>query len=121
MNKILLALSALSLCSCNTLSALSQLPASPAAVCDRTLLDEQAGTGVELGYKAWRVGMELAVDSGKLHGAAATKIAAIDNQLFAGTVAVQTAYKACNAASYKQAISSAQATLVAATKALKGN
>lgn len=118
---IAIILSLLFLTGCAAVSALSSLPASPAAVCDRTLLDEQAGTGVELGYKAWRVGMELAVDSGKLHGAAATKIAKIDNQLYAGTVAVQTAYSTCNAASYRQAISKAQATLVAATNALKGN
>jgi hypothetical protein len=118
---ILIAAASLALAGCATDSvggALSSIPASPSVVCDRTTIDEQAGTAVELGYALFRTAGELAVDTGKLKGAAATKVRALDNQLFAATVAVQNAYATCNAASYKAAIASANAALKSANAAL---
>lgn len=115
------ALAALALCSCSvadTAAAVGGLPSSPSVVCDKSTMDEQSGTAVELGYALFRTAGELAVDTGKLHGAAATRVKALDNQLFAATQAVQSAYATCNAASYKAAIDSANAALKAANAAL---
>lgn len=99
-------------------AAVVGLPASPAAVCDRSTLDEQAGTAVELGYKLFRTGTELGVDLGVIKGQRATYFANLDNQIFTGTQAVQQAYAACNAASYKAAIANANALLKTAQAAL---
>lgn len=117
-----LAAMALALPACATPGG-SPIPGSPSQVCDKSTLDERGGTAVELGYKAFRIAMELAVDSGQLKGQAAANVAALDNQLFSATQAVQSAYASCNAASYGEAIDKANAALAAATAALpkKGN
>lgn len=126
MRKILLiaACLALPLTSCSAASladagaAVVGLPSAPVAVCDRSTMDEQAGTAVELGYKLFRTGVELAVDLGTIKGQRATYFANLDNQLFAGTTAVQQAYATCNAASYKAALAHANNLLKTAQAAL---
>lgn len=102
----------------DTAAAVAGLPSSPAAVCDRSTMDEQAGTAVELGYKLFRTGVELATDLGSIKGQRAVYFANLDNQLFAGTQAVQQAYAACNAASYKAALDHANSLLKTAQAAL---
>ncbi len=87
------------------------LPASPAAVCDRTGWDESGGQLVELGYRLFRTGGEALVDAGKIKGARATQVRALDMKLFDATVLVQTAYKTCNAADYAVAIVYAKSLL----------
>jgi hypothetical protein len=115
---------ALPLTSCSAASladagaAVVGLPSAPVAVCDKSKLDEQAGTGVELGYKLFRTGVELATDLGAVKGQRAVYFANLDSQLFAGTQAVQLAYATCNASSYKAAVESAQALLKTAQAAL---
>jgi hypothetical protein len=99
-------------------AAVAGLPSSPSVVCDRSTLDEQAGQAVELGYKLFRTSVELLTDVGYIKGARATKLASIDNQAFAATQAVQSAYKTCNATSYKVAIDQAKAVLAQANAAL---
>lgn len=81
-------------------------------------MDEKAGTAVELGYKLFRTAGELAVDLGRVKGATATRIRALDNQLFAATQAVQNAYATCNASSYAAALTKANDALAAANAAL---
>jgi hypothetical protein len=115
---------ALPLTSCSAASladagaAVVGLPPAPVAVCDKSTMDEQAGTGVELGYKLFRTGSELATDLGVIKGQRAVYFAKLDSQLFAGTQAVQLAYATCNAASYKAAVADAQALLKIAQAAL---
>lgn len=99
-------------------AAVIGLPSSPAAVCDRSTLDEQAGTAVELGYKLFRTGVELATDMGTIKGQRAVYFANLDNQIFTGTQAVQQAYATCNAASYKSALAHANDLLKTAQAAL---
>lgn len=126
MRKLLMIAACLALpltsCSAATLAdagaAVVGLPAAPVVVCDRSTMDEQAGTAVELGYKLFRTGTELAVDLGAIKGQRAVYFAKLDAQLFAGTQTVQYAYRTCNAASYKQAIAEANALLKIAQAAL---
>lgn len=112
-----LAALALALPAC-TPGSIGAVPASPSAVCDRTGWDERAGTAIELGYKLFRTAGELGVDLGRIKGATATRIRALDNQLFAATQAAQSAYATCNAASYSAAIAEATRLLAEANAAL---
>lgn len=113
---ILIAAAGLALSGCSALG--TGIPSSPSAVCDKSTLDETGGQLVELGYRLFRTAGELAVDSGKLKGAAATRVRVLDNQLFAATQAVQSAYATCNASSYAAAIEQAKALLANANAAL---
>lgn len=119
------AVAALAVASCGPLAAISAvasaIPSAPVQVCDRTQWDENGGQLVELGYKAWRLSVKLGVQTGFVHGALATQTAKLDNQLFAATQAVQTAYSACNAASYKAAIAKAKDLLAHANAAMGAN
>lgn len=100
----LIILGALMLPGC-ALTGAAGLPSSPAAVADRTVLDEQIGAGAEAAYKAERLALELAVDAGLLKGANAAKAAAIDNQAYAALKLVRASYSAANAKGYTSAAS----------------
>jgi hypothetical protein len=118
---LLVAAASLVLPSCSVADAaagVAGLPSSPSQVCDRTGWDETGGQLVELGYQLFRTAGELGVDLGKIKGPTATRVRALDSQLFALTQAVQNAYAACNAASYKEAIEKAKAALAAGNAAL---
>lgn len=109
------------LTACAPMAALGGIPASPATVANTTVLDEQVGQGVELAYAAFRTGLEIAVDAGRLKGAAATRAAVLDNRAFAATQAVQAAYRAGNSDGYLAAAKEARAAIAAALAAIKGN
>lgn len=91
----------------------------PATAADRTVLDEKAMTGVELAYKAARIAVETGVDAGLIKGAAAARFAALDSQAYRALGAVRAAYRAGNAASYRAALTEAQAA-IGAVLALTG-
>lgn len=112
---LLLAAASLALSACSTIGT---IPPSPSEVCDKTTMDETGGQLVELGYRLFRTAGELGVDAGKIKGPLATRIRALDNQLFAATQAVQNAYATCNAADYAEAIERAKAALASANAAL---
>lgn len=102
------------------LSACATVPSSPSQICDRTGWDEAGGQVIELGYKLFRTAGEFGVDAGKIKGTTATRVKAVDNQLYAATEAVQYAYATCNAAGYAQALENAKQALAAGDAALKG-
>lgn len=114
---------ALPLAACDTLSNVAAggagLPSSPVEVCDASQLDENVGIAVETAYKAWRIALELGVDTGLVKGALAAKLAALDNTAYGLTVATQSAYKACNAAGYATAATQANAAITQAIAALR--
>lgn len=100
-----LALLAMPLSGCAPmLAAMGGIPPTPVAVADKTVLDEQLLTGLELGYKGWRIGVELGVDMGRIKGARASQIAALDRKVYGALAVAEDAYKAANAASYAAAI-----------------
>ena len=116
MRKLFLLVAApLALAACATLPA---APTSPGQVADQTVLDEQGALGVELAYKAFRTALEVAVDAGVLHGAAATKAADLDARAYLATLAARGAYKAGNATDYARAVSDARAAINAALAAI---
>ncbi len=116
---ILIASLVLSACSVPDAAAhIGGLPSSPSVVCDKSTLDETGGQLVELGYRLFVTAGELGVETGKIKGAAATRVRALDDKLFAATQAVQNAYATCNAASYAAAIENAKAVLTSANAAL---
>lgn len=99
----------------------STIPTAPVDLADQTVLDEQAGAGVELAYKAFRTALELAVDAGVLKGDAATKAAALDNRAYGAVLVVRKAYAAGNATDYYAATTTARAAITDALAAIKGN
>lgn len=112
-----IALAALCLASCTTVPA---IPSSPSEICDRTGWDETGGQIVEISYKLFRTAGEFGVDAGKIKGERATYVRALDNQLFGLTQAVQSAYFACNATGYAEALAKAKQALATGDAALKG-
>lgn len=96
------------------------VPAAPIDVADKTTLDETGARGVELAYKAFRSAMEIAVDYGVITGAAATRVADLDQRAYALTRAARAAYLAGNARSYQDAVDAALEGIAAATAAVKG-
>lgn len=88
---------------------------SPGSVANRTVLDEQIGSAVELAYKAARLLVELGVDTGRIKGQNALKADAFIVRAYSATLAVQEAYRAGNAVSYKAAAEHATATIAQLT------
>lgn len=116
------ALAALALAGCGTASSsLSSIPAAPVDVANKTILDEKVGIAIETAYKAFRLAVELAVDTGKLKGAKAAQVAALDSKAFAATVASQNAYKALNNESYIAAASEARAAIEQGIALMRSN
>ena len=104
---------AATLSGCGALPLLTGLsaPPPPVTVADRTMLDEQALTALELAYKGGRMAAEAGVDLGLIRGEVALKVARIDEQAFTALGAARAAYRAGNAASYSNALRDSQASI----------
>jgi hypothetical protein len=89
----------------------SAVPAAPAEVADRVLLDEQGLLALELAYKAARLAAEAATDAGAVRGETAAKVARVDNAAFTALGAARRAYAAGNAPSYAAALSEGRGAL----------
>lgn len=115
---MLLACLSLSLAGCGPMLALAGgIPPAPAAVADRTVIDEQAALSVELAYQAAALAIATAADFGALNGERATRAAAIDRAAYRAVLATRAAYDAGNTTSYGAAAQSAR-TQIAALLAL---
>lgn len=84
------------------------LPSSPQAATNRTQLDENLLTGLELAYKAARIAVEIKVDSGQCTGTCATRFRDLNRRAFAALGAARTAYRAANAPGYLAALAEAR-------------
>lgn len=106
---------ALALSGCGVLPLLTGIaaPPPPVAVADRTMLDEQALTALELAYKAGRIAAEVAVDAGLIRGEVALKVARLDDGAFKALGAARAAYRAGNADGYSAALREGQASIAA--------
>lgn len=91
---------------------------TPSTVAEQSILDEQLGIGVELGYKLWRVAVETGVKAGEIKGEKASRVAEIDLQLYNGLLAVRSAYATGNAATYSSAVVNFNRTLALGHAAL---
>ena len=105
---------AIALSGCTALpTLLGSIPAAPVGVADRTVLDEQALTALELAYKGGRIAVEAGVDLGFIRGEVATRLAVLDDRAFKALGAARAAYRAGNADSYASALRDGQATITA--------
>ena len=93
------------------LPMLAQAPPAPVTVADRTVLDEQALTALELAYKGGRIAAEAGVDLGFIRGEVAVKVAQIDDRAFKALGAARAAYRAGNAESYASALRDGQSAI----------
>ncbi len=110
---------ALALAACQTGAPVNILPI-PVTIADRTVADEQVASGLELGYKAFRVALELGVDTGAIKGARATLAASADQRAYTALLAARAAYRTANAPSYIAAAREANAAIASGIAAVKG-
>lgn len=109
---ILLSLSVgFALASCGVSASVPQIPAAPVELADRTAADEQIAVGAENAYKAFRMALELAVDSGVLKGEAAAKAAKADQTAYTALLVMREAYKTANREDWINAARSANIAL----------
>ena len=111
-------LAALALSGCSSIASDVISAPPPSAIADKTVLDEQAGTAVELAYKAARVALELAVDTGRLTGSRAAVAQDVNRKAYAAVQVARSAYRTGNAASYPQAAAEARRLIVALLSSL---
>lgn len=109
MKKFLILLSAFSL-PLGGCASLTAVPV-PATVANTTILDEQGVIAVGLGYKTFRIAVETGINAGIIKGSLATKVAALDNQLFAAVQTADAAYQAGNATNLAAALANANKLL----------
>jgi hypothetical protein len=93
---------------------------SPAAVAGHTTADEEAMRTAELLYKGWRTAVEVGVDAGLIKGERATRVADIDNRLFAALKAVRAAYRSFNATDFHSALQNLNDAAQEGQAAIKG-
>lgn len=126
MKSYLRALFAASLClvllpvlaACQTVSAITSIPASPAAAADTTVIDEKAAIAVEASWKAAGALIEAGVDAGLIKAAAARRVEQLDAAAERWVRAVRAAYDTGNAPGYIDALGKARAAVTALTDAI---
>lgn len=101
-------------------STFGNLPTSPSAAADQTLLDERGAIAVESAYQAAGLALESAVDAGVLTGTNAANAAALERRAYNAVLAVRAAYDAGNAADYQAALTTAREAVAAALLAVNG-
>lgn len=122
MKPLLVLFAALALSACGAATPpTAGVPIAPVGIANRTAADEQVALGVEQGYKALRLALELGVDAGVIKGAHATRAALADQRAYAAVLTVRQAYRTANASSFVAAARSANATLASAIVTVKGN
>ena len=100
---VLPAMIALSACGLPMALAAGNLPVTPAAVADRTVIDEKVMISAEEGYLAIGAAVEAAVDAGLLKGARAARIDQLDGRAKQALDAMRLAYAGGNASSFYSA------------------
>lgn len=119
---VALATGTLPLAGCGALlPMLTGMPAasSPAAVANRTTLDETALRLAETAYAAERTALDIGADAGLLTGSNAAKAAALDNKAYAALGLARRAYSAANAADFADAVSQLRDAVTGAVALVK--
>lgn len=119
MRRLILA-AALALSACTGIQPGGSLPA-PADVASKSTTDEAIRQGAESAYAAWRILAEKAVDAGLIKGATATKVAALDNRIFAALALVRKADAAANSTSLASATLQLAALVKDGVALIRGN
>jgi len=123
MKRTLLALvAAISLSGCTVAQASGALGIpTPVEYAQRTAVDEQVGVGIENAYKAFRLTVELGVDTGFIKGPLAAKVRQADLCAYQAVLIYRQAYKTANAADLLMAARSANIAIEQALAAIKGD
>lgn len=119
MKTLLLALS-LSLAACGPVTTVGSIPA-PSEFAGRTAVDEQVAVGVEQGYKAFRLALELGVDTGVIKGDRAVKARAANTTAYNSVLVMRQAYSTANSEDFLAAARSANMTIARAIATVKGS
>lgn len=102
-------------------TSLPALPDNPAAIADRTAIDEQVGLTITLAYTGASRAAALAIRTRPaLSPATIRKIGSLDRTAFAAVEAVRAAYKAGNSDSYAAALTDARMAVAALLTAATG-
>lgn len=110
------------LSSCALLPAMMGMaPPAPASFANRTNLDEQLATTVELAYQTEAELLLTAAKSGLLDAPTKERLRGLDNQAYRAVLATRAAYKAGNAPDYFTAAADARNAISAVVSAVKGN
>ena len=113
------AILAVSLTACSVVGPTGSIPA-PVELADRTAKDEQAAIAIENGYKAFRLAVELGVDTGVIKGERAAAVAKADQCAYAALLVFRQAYKTANSADLVAAGRNVNAAIDQAIAAVKG-
>lgn len=111
---------ALALTACVPTTGTVIIPA-PIEFAGRTAADEQIAIGIEQGYKAFRMALELGVDTGVIKGDRARLAARADAQAYSGVLIAREAYLTANAEDFINAARSANSTIGQAIALVKGS
>lgn len=116
MKKLLFMICALALSACTAVP----VSTAPATYANMTVVDEQAAVTAHLAYKAFRLAVETGINAGAIKGATATRVAALDNQIYAALQTVDAAYATGNAADIASAVGAFNTTLTVGYTAVGG-
>ncbi len=105
--KILALSAALALSACTVPITSPIVIPTPVSYAQRTAVDEQVAVNAESAYKAFRLALELGVDSGVLRGPRATVAAMADQRAYAALRVFRQAYRTANAKDFLAAARSA--------------
>ncbi len=119
MFRSLLIAASLALAACTgSTTPIASIP-TPVEYANRTAADEQAAVAVEQGYKAFRLALELGVDTGVIKGDRAVRAAKADQTAYTALLVFREAYKTANAADLLAAGRSANIAIAQAIAAVK--
>lgn len=110
-----LAIASLAGCAAPLSTAASVATSGPVILADRTTLDETAASGPELVYAVGAALAELAVDTGRLKGANASRARVLNRQARTAILAIRDAYRGINSSG----LTSAKADLDRAVAGIK--
>jgi hypothetical protein len=120
MKRLLIAFAALSLAGCNATAGPITVP-TPVEYANRTAVDEQAAVGVENAYKAFRLALELGVDTGVIKGERAVRAAKADHTAYNALLVLRSAYKTANSEDFLAAARSANIAIAQGIAAVRSN
>lgn len=121
MKHLLLPLVALGLVSC-TAAQVSHATGIPVPVeyAQRTAVDEQVAVGIENAYKAFRLAVEVGVDSGVIKGERAAALQRADRCAYSAVLIFRQAYKTANSSDLLAAARSANIAIEQAVASYSG-
>lgn len=121
MRTFIIGLAALALAACSTTTPSTIVIPAPSEFAGRTAVDEQVAVGVENGYKAFRLALELGVDTGVIKGERAVKAREANTRAYNALLVLRAAYKTANSTDFLAAARSANIAIEQGIAAVRSN